>query len=89
MKIVKIGSLACTSCIIMDKVFNEIKDNYNFEYVELDYDLDEEEVGKYDSGKILPVYIVFKDNNEIGRIVGELKKEEFINKLERLINEEV
>ena len=31
MKIVKINSLGCPSCIIMNKVFNQIKKEYDFE----------------------------------------------------------
>lgn len=89
MKIVKVGSLACTSCIIMDNIFNDIKDNYNFLYEEYDYDLDNDKIQEFDIGKKLPVYIVFKDNNELGRVIGEKKEKEFVEELERLINEAV
>lgn len=77
MKIVKINSLGCPSCIIMNKIFNKIKEEYDIESVELDYDFDEDEVKKYNIGKILPVFIFFKDDNEVGRLNGEHKKEEF------------
>ncbi len=77
MKVVKINSLGCPSCIIMNKIFNKIKEEYDIETVELDYDFDEEEVKKYNIGKILPVFIFFKDDKEIGRLNGEHKKEEF------------
>ena len=77
MKIVKINSLGCPSCIIMNKIFNNIKEEYDIETIELDYDFDEEEVKKYNIGKILPVFIFFKDDKEVGRLNGEHKKEEF------------
>ena len=77
MKVVKINSLGCPSCIIMNKIFNKIKEEYDIETVELDYDFDEEEVKKYNIGKILPVFIFFKGDKEIGRLNGEHKKEEF------------
>jgi thiol-disulfide isomerase/thioredoxin len=77
MKIVKINSLGCPSCIIMNKIFNKIKEEYDIETIELDYDFDEEEVKKYNIGKILPVFIFFKDDKEVGRLNGEHKKEEF------------
>jgi thiol-disulfide isomerase/thioredoxin len=77
MKVVKINSLGCPSCIIMNKIFNKNKEEYDIETVELDYDFDEEEVKKYNIGKILPVFIFFKDDKEIGRLNGEHKKEEF------------
>ena len=35
------------------------------------------EVKKYNVGKILPVFIFFKDDKEVGRLNGEHKKEEF------------
>ena len=77
MKIVKINSLGCPSCIIMNKVINKIKEEYNIEIEEYDYDFDEEEIVKYNVGKILPVFIFFKDEEEIARLNGEHKKEEF------------
>ena len=77
MKIVKINSLGCPSCIIMNKVFNKIKEEYDIEAEEYDYDFDEEEIVKFNVGKILPVFIFFKDGKEIARLNGEHKKEEF------------
>ena len=77
MKIVKINSLGCPSCIIMNKIFNKIKEEYNVEIEEYDYDFDEEEIVKYNVGKILPVFIFYKDDIEVARLNGEHKKEEF------------
>ena len=75
MKIVKISSLGCPSCIIMNKVFNQIKSEYSFEYEEYDYDFDD--IEKFNAGKIMPVYIFYEDGKEIDRLIGEHKKEEF------------
>ena len=83
MKIVKINSLGCPSCIIMNKVFNKVKEEYDIEVEEYDYDFDEDEVSKFNIGKILPVFIFFKDNIEVARLNGEHKKEEF----DRIIEE--
>ena len=80
MKIIKISSLACPSCIIMNKIINQIKEKYNIEIEELDYDFDETE--KYNPGKILPVFIFIKDNKEITRLTGEKNIEDF----EQIIN---
>lgn len=82
MKIVRISSLGCPSCIIMNKLFNEIKKSYSFEYEEYDYDFDD--IEKYNAGKIMPVYIFYKDNKEITRICGEHKIEELIKIMEDL-----
>ena len=81
MKIVKINSLGCPSCIIMNKVFNQIKEKYTFDLEELDYDFDE--IDEYEPGNILPIYIFYKNNKEITRLVGEHKLEE----LEKIFEE--
>lgn len=80
MKVVKISSLGCPSCIIMNNIINKLKNDYNFEIEEFDYDFDNTD--KYNPGKILPVLIFYKNNTEIGRLCGEHKKEEIINILE-------
>ena len=75
MKIVKINSLGCPSCIIMNKVFNRIKEEYSFELEELDYDFDD--ISEYNAGNILPVFIIYKYGNEVNRLCGEHNIEEF------------
>lgn len=82
MKIVRISSLGCPSCIIMNKVFNKIKEKYDFELEEYDYDFDD--IEKYNAGNIMPVYIFYKDGKEIARLCGEKKEEEF----ERILDDE-
>ena len=84
MKIVKISSMTCTSCIIMNNIINKLKKNYDLDIEEIDYDFDD--IEEYNVGKILPVIIFYKNNKEIKRIEGEHSYEE----LERIIkNEEV
>lgn len=81
MKIVKINSLGCPSCIIMNKVFNKIKEKYTFELEEYDYDFDD--IEKFNPGNILPIFIFYKDDKETNRICGEHKIEE----IEKIIEE--
>lgn len=69
MKLVRISAIWCTSCILTKKDWDLVKENY--EYEEYDYDLDSEIVKNYNIGNILPVIIVYKDDKEITRIVGE------------------
>ena len=83
MKIVKISAIWCGACLIMNKVWNKLKDK-DIELIELDYDIDEEEVKKYNPGDILPVFIVFDGNEEILRLTGEFSYDEFINKLKEV-----
>ena len=69
MRILKITSMTCTSCIIMNNVINKIKDNYDIEVDNLDYDFDD--VREYNIGKILPVIIFYDGDREIKRIINE------------------
>lgn len=81
MKIVKISAIWCGACLIMNKVWNKLKESYDFEAVELDYDMDEEEVAKYNPGEVLPVFIVYEGNNEILRMTGEFSLDDIVNKI--------
>lgn len=72
MKIIKISAIWCGACLITNKVWNELKNNYEFESIEYDYDMDEEEVMKISPGKVLPVFIFYKDDVEVKRLVGEV-----------------
>lgn len=81
-KIVKISSMTCMSCIIMNNVMNRIKDNYNIEIENVDYDFDD--ISKYNVGKILPVIIFYNNDKEIKRLEGEHPYSE----IERIIKDE-
>lgn len=75
MKIIKIGAVWCPGCLVMNKIWNNIKTNYpEVEIEELDYDMDSLEVLKYNPGKVLPVVIFLSsDNQELDRLIGEKK----------------
>ena len=76
MKIIKIGALWCPGCLVMKKIWKNILNDYQDLCIEeLDYDMDAEEVSKYDAGKVLPV-IIFKNdqNEELTRLIGEQKE---------------
>lgn len=81
MKVVKINAIWCSGCLVMNNVWNKILEKYNIETIELDYDMDEEEVLKYNPGDVLPVFIFFKDEKEVDRVVGEIS----YNKMEKII----
>ena len=77
MKIIKITASWCPSCLIMNQVIDDIVSKYNLEMIGLDFDLDQDEVEKYNVDTILPVLIKMDDNNnEISRIKGEHSKKE-------------
>ena len=81
MKAVKISAIWCGGCLVMNKVWKKLKDNFDFEFIELDYDMDEEEVTKYSPGKVLPVFIFIDKEKEIDRLTGEFSYEELVNKM--------
>ena len=83
MKIVKISAIWCGACLIMNKVWNKLKDK-DIELIELDYDMDEDEVAKYKPGDILPAFIVYDGDKEVLRLTGEFSYDEFVGKLKEV-----
>ncbi len=71
MYLVKINAMWCPSCLIMNNYYERIAKEHNLELHSLDYDLDEDKVKELNIGNILPVLIVYKNNKEVLRIVGE------------------
>ena len=68
MKIIKINAMWCPGCLISKNIWKELEEEYtDNEYISLDYDLDEEEVEKYNVGEILPVVIFMENDKEIKR----------------------
>ena len=88
MKVIKIGAVWCPGCLIMKKVWNNITRDYsNLEIINLDYDMDSEEVSKYNPGKVLPVVIFLDDNSqELERLIGEQKEETLREKIDKYEN---
>ena len=86
MKIIKIGALWCPGCLVMKKVWKNINLKYdNLEIIELDYDMDKDEVSKYNVGDILPVVIfVSNEGTELERLIGEQKESVLIDVMDRL-----
>lgn len=76
MKLIKISSVWCPSCLIMQPRYLKISTEYNLEIDEYDYDIDTGVVNKYEIGDILPVVIVMNENVEVKRIIGEKSEKE-------------
>ena len=63
MKIIRISAVWCPACLITRPIMNEIESIFpDIEHIEYDYDLDEDEVVKYNVGDKLPVFILFWSN---------------------------
>lgn len=73
MKVIKISAVWCPGCLVMHSRWNKILELYpNLEQINYDYDMDEDEIKKYNVGNKLPVYIFENDNDEeILRTIGE------------------
>ena len=83
MKIVKIGAMWCSGCLITNKHLKKIKEEYpSIEFIELDVDMDEEISKKYNYGKVLPEIIFYKDDVEIERLIGESVYDDIKNVIE-------
>ena len=76
MKIYKIDALGCVSCIIMEERIKKLKDKFSFELEHYDYDYDKDIIEKYNIGKKMPVLIIFNNNIEIARTIGEKSEKE-------------
>lgn len=87
MKLLKINAMWCPSCLIMNNVYEKIAGEFKLELESLDYDFDSEKVSKLNIGKILPVLIIYNDEIEVTRIVGEKKYHEVKNIIEEVLNE--
>lgn len=86
MKIIRISATWCTSCIVTYKDFLSLQKTYpDYEYIEYDYDMDEEEIIKYQVGDVIPVLIAFDDSdNEISRLIGEKKEPDILAWIEKV-----
>ena len=85
MKIIKIGAIWCPGCLVMKKIWKNIKANYpDLELEELDLDMDSETVKKYNPGKVLPIHIFLDSRGmEIERITGEVSEEVLVDKINK------
>ncbi len=86
MKILKFNAVWCSGCLVMKKTIKEIEELYpNIEIESYDYDMDQEQVEKWNVGEIIPVLVFTDENyNEISRLIGEKTKKEIIKEIERI-----
>jgi len=85
MKILKFGAEWCSGCIIMKPRWQEIEKEYpELDTKYYDFDVDKDQIEKYEINDILPVFIFLdKDDKEIIRLDGEVDKVKLIE----IINE--
>lgn len=83
LRVVKISAIWCNGCLVMNRIWNNILKNKDIETISLDYDMDYDEVKKYNPGNILPIFIFFIDDVEKERVVGEKKESEMLEIVEK------
>ena len=73
MKVIRVSAMWCPGCLVMNKIWNEVQKKYpDLEVINYDYDFDEDEVAKFNVGKLLPVNIfIGKNGKEMSRLTGE------------------
>lgn len=83
LRVVKISAIWCNGCLVMNKIWNNILKKKDIKTISLDYDMDYDEVRKYNPGNILPIFIFFIDDVEKERVVGEKKESEMLEIIEK------
>ena len=85
MKIIKIGSSWCSGCVYMRPIWEEIEKEIKLDTTYYDYDIYEDMLKeKYNIGDKIPIIIFLDDNNnELDRIIGEIKKDELMAKIKK------
>lgn len=73
-ELIVISALWCPSCLLLKKELKKLHEEYNLSFKTFDYDLDEDEVKKYNVGDKLPV-IVCNDK----RLIGEKTYDEIVD----------
>ena len=84
MKIIKIGSSWCSGCVIMKPIWEEIEKERKLDSKYYDFDIYEDMLKeKYHIPDKLPIVIFLDDNGmELDRIIGEVKKDILLEKIE-------
>lgn len=83
MKLIRISAIWCPACLIMRPRLEKIKEAFpNLEQIEYDYDFDEDIVKEFNVTDKLPVFILFDEETEITRIIGEKTVDEIVTILE-------
>jgi thiol-disulfide isomerase/thioredoxin len=79
-KIVRIKALWCMSCLVMEKTWKKLFQEFpDIEIIDYDYDDNRDKIDVLEVGNVLPLLIIYKDDNEITRISGEKSYKEMID----------
>lgn len=70
-KAIVVTALWCPSCLMMRPRYQYVLEYHDIPYQEFDFDLDGAKFASYHIGETIPVLIIFEDEIEIYRAVGE------------------
>ena len=78
----------CGPCKMAEPIINELAEEYKDKMVigKLDVDVNKEYAGKYGVMSI-PTAIVFKDGEEVDRMIGFAGKEGYVNLIKKVLGE--
>lgn len=86
MKVIKIGAIWCSGCLVMRPRWKKIEKNdpsLQTEYVDFDDNKELVEKYKIDSGKLPCFIFVDKDGNELVRLSGEVEEKILVETINR------
>ena len=87
MKIIKVTAMWCMSCLVMQKVYKKAFAGFeNLELIEYDFDDDAEVLKDLNVGEVLPLLIVYHNNEEVKRIAGEKSFKQIKEILDNIYN---
>ncbi|MBU0570070.1 thioredoxin family protein [Patescibacteria group bacterium] len=86
MKVIKIGAVWCSGCLVMGPRWKEIEMENSWLATEyLDFDEDSEKVKIYglDDGSLPTFIFLDKEGKELERLTGEISKEKLLEIIEK------
>jgi len=83
MKVVRITAIWCMSCLVMRRRYDQLFQQLGIEEI-IDLDFDEDDLSTYGDVSILPLVIIYRDDQEILRLAGEHSKKELSKLLQQL-----
>lgn len=86
-RVKRVTAIWCMSCLVMKKTWKSIFDKYpQIKVIDYDFDEDEALVKTLEIGDILPVLIVYDNDKEVKRIIGEKSKKQLDDIFSKLTN---
>ena len=82
LRAVRISAIWCMSCLVMRPRYDELLNANAIPLTDFDFDKDQDVIARFKVGKVLPVVILFEDDVEITRIIGERNRKELAKLLE-------